>query len=249
MTSDVTSVAPLSSPTEPPIEPPSETGSIPLTWNDARFSGCTTSNSVTVQNGATLSSKSITDTGHTASIILGSGGATVRTCRVNSRESVRVGASGTFNIDNCYLEATGQGDDHADTVQHYSPGSRGTVRVTNTSIVAHNTAATAGFFVADNWTGTFELTNVVIQGGPYGCRIHRIRGAIISLDFETCSSSGRLGMAHICSAITADTATSLRCGRTFVGPLSKTAFWSPAMQFQSQHRQKCIAVDDERTCC
>jgi hypothetical protein len=193
VTFDVTSVAPLSSPTEPPIEPPSETGSIPLTWNDARFSGCTTSNSVTVQNGATLSSKSITDTGHTASIILGSGGATVRTCRVNSRESLRVGASGTFNIDNCYLEATGQGDDHADTVQHYSPGSRGTVRVTNTSIVAHNTAATAGFFVADNWTGTFELTNVVIQGGPYGCRIHPDTGGDNIIRFRNVFFVGPFG--------------------------------------------------------
>jgi hypothetical protein len=27
-------------------------------------------------------------------------------------------------------------------------------------------------FVADNWTGTIELTDVVFQGGPYGVRIY-----------------------------------------------------------------------------
>ena len=159
--------------TTPPINPePPEGGdsTIPLTWNDARFSGNAQSGATTVASGQTISKKSITETGHTASII--SQGGTIDTCRVNSREGVRVASSGTHTIKNSYLEATGTGDDHADTIQHYAPGSRGKLVMSNTSIVAHNQAATAGLFCADNWTGTFELTDVVFQGGPFGCRLH-----------------------------------------------------------------------------
>jgi hypothetical protein len=156
----------------PPIEPPpeGETGTIPLTWDDQSFSDNSNSNSVTVAKGATVANKSITDTGHTASII--SQGGTIDTCRVNSREGVRVASGGTHTIVDSYLEAKGTGDDHADTIQAYAPGSRGTIAVSNTSIVAHTTAATAGLFVADDWTGTIELTDVVFQGGPFGLRVH-----------------------------------------------------------------------------
>jgi hypothetical protein len=45
------------------------------------------------------------------------------------------------------------------------------VTITNTAIVSHNTAATAGMFVADNYAGTFTFDNVMFQGGPYGLRI------------------------------------------------------------------------------
>ena len=44
--------------------------------------------------------------------------------------------------------------------------------VTNTTIVAHNSAATAGLFVADDYAGTFTFNNVVFQGGPFGLRVH-----------------------------------------------------------------------------
>ncbi|WP_245320001.1 Ig-like domain-containing protein, partial [Bradyrhizobium sp. LMTR 3] len=74
-------------------------------------------------------------------------------------------------ISNSYLESTGQGSDHADTIQIYAPGSTGNVTITNTTIVAHNTAATAGMFVADDWSGTLTFDNVVFQGGPFGLRI------------------------------------------------------------------------------
>ena len=127
---------------------------------------------MTVSNGKAVENKSITETGHTASIILGSGGGKALSCRVNSREGVRIGGGGDFEIDGCYLEATGQGDDHADTIQHYSPGSRGTLTLTNSTIRAHNQAATAGLFCADNWTGEFNITNVVFHGGPFGLRLH-----------------------------------------------------------------------------
>ncbi len=144
---------------------------IPLSYNDSRFSGNATASSTRIANGGTLSNKSITDTGNTASIVTGDG-ATIKNCRVNSRESVRIGGSGTFTIDGCWLEAKGSGDDHADVIQAYSPGSKGALKVRNTTIRAYNQAATAGLFIADNWTGTIDLENVIFWGGPFGLRVH-----------------------------------------------------------------------------
>jgi hypothetical protein len=148
-------------------------GTIPLSYNDARFSGNVASNAVMIAAGRMLSNKSITETGGIASILM-PGGGIVQTCRVDSRECVRIGGSGSFLIDNCYLEALGSGSDHADVIQAYSPGSRGTLRVSNTAIVTHNVAANVGLFIADNWTGTIDLENVSFIGGGvnYGLRVH-----------------------------------------------------------------------------
>ena len=84
---------------------------------------------------------------------------------------MRIGGSGDITISNSYIETTGQGSDHADGIQAYAPGSTGNVTVTNTMIVSHSTAATAGMFIADGYSGTFTFDNVVFQGGPYGLRI------------------------------------------------------------------------------
>ena len=84
---------------------------------------------------------------------------------------MRIGGSGDITISNSYIETTGQGSDHADGIQAYAPGSTGNVTITNTMIVSHNTAATAGMFIADGYSGTFTFDNVVFQGGPYGLRI------------------------------------------------------------------------------
>lgn len=143
--------------------------SIPLTWNDPMFSSVTTSNSVTLQNGGTLSNRSITDTGSTASVV-GLGSFSIDDVRINSEEGVRIGGGGNINISNSYIETTGVGADHADGIQAYAPGSSGNVTLTNTAIVSHNTAATAGMFVADSYSGTFTLNNVMFEGGPYGLR-------------------------------------------------------------------------------
>ncbi len=64
------------------------------------------------------------------------------------------------------------GADHADGIQAYSPGSRGNLTITNSSIVSHNTAANAGLFIADNYGGSVTLNNVVFQGGPTGLKIY-----------------------------------------------------------------------------
>ena len=79
---------------------------IPLTWNDPLLSGATNSGSVTLQNGGTLSYKSITDTGAAASVV-GRGSFTLDHVRIDSREGVRIGGSGDINISNSYLESTG----------------------------------------------------------------------------------------------------------------------------------------------
>jgi hypothetical protein len=148
-------------------------GDIPLGYDDARFSGNAASKTVRLSPNGTVSNKSIMETGSVASIVTRDG-ATIRNCRVNSRECVRIGGSGAFLIDNCYLEALGVGPDHADVIQAYSPGSRGALKVFNTAIATHGVAANVGLFIADNWTGTIDLENVAFVGGGvnYGLRVH-----------------------------------------------------------------------------
>lgn len=143
---------------------------IPLSWNDPLFSNNISSGAVTLQNGGTVSNRSITDTGSLASVV-GNGSFTMDDVRIDSREGVRIGGSGNINISNSYIETTGTGSDHADGIQAYAPGGTGNVTITNTAIVSHNSAATAGMFVADDYSGTFTFNNVMFEGGPYGLRI------------------------------------------------------------------------------
>lgn len=143
---------------------------IPLGWDDPIFSGTSNSNWVTIKNGGTLSNKSITDTGHTASVV-GLGSFTLDHVRINSAEGVRIAGSGDVTISNSYIESTGQAGDHADGIQAYAPGGSGNLTITNSTIVSHNSNATAGMFIADNYGGTVTLDNVVFQGGPFGLRV------------------------------------------------------------------------------
>lgn len=143
---------------------------IPLSWNDPIFSGVTTSASITVKNGGTVTNKSITDSGDMASIV-GVGSFTLEQVRINSREGVRIGGDGNVVINQSYIETTGVGADHADGIQAYSPGSSGNLTITNSTIVSHNSSANAGLFIADNYGGSVTLNNVVFQGGPIGLRI------------------------------------------------------------------------------
>ena len=143
---------------------------IPLSWNDPQFSDNTNSGSVTLQRGGTLSNKSITQGGdalYVASVVL-NGAATLDDIRINSREGVRIGGSGDVTISNSFIGVTGQQGDHADGIQAYSPGSSGTVTITNTTIAAHSAV---GMFIADGYTGTFTLNNVIFDGGAFGLRI------------------------------------------------------------------------------
>ena len=102
---------------------------IPLSWNDPMFSGVTSSGSVTLTDGGTISNKSITDSGNMASVV-GEGSFTVNQVRIDSREGVRLGGDGDIVINNSYIETTGAGADHADGIQAYSPGSSGNLTIT-----------------------------------------------------------------------------------------------------------------------
>lgn len=75
-------------------------------------------------------------------------------------------------VNSSWVEATGSGSDHADSIQCYSPESTGSLSIYNSTIRAHDTAATAGVFCADDYQGNFHFENVVFWGGPYGLRIH-----------------------------------------------------------------------------
>lgn len=154
----------------PPSTAPSMAGP-PLSFDDVRFANATSSGRLTLGDGATFMDKSIVDTGGESSITC-SGSCTLRRVRVNSRECIRLTRKDMI-IEDSYLEATGQGDDHADVIQAYSPGSTGTLTLRNTTIRAHETAATAGVFIADNWgPNLIDFENVVFWGGPYGLRLH-----------------------------------------------------------------------------
>jgi hypothetical protein len=162
---------PSPAPAPVPAPAPSQISGPPLTFNDSRFANTATVGAQGLSNGSTLSDRSITVDGGAASILC-DGSCTLNRVRVNSSEAVRI-TSGTILIQDSYLEATGSGDDHADVIQAYSPGSRGSLILRNTSIVAHNTAATAGIFIADSWKPDLvDLENVMFSGGPYGLRLH-----------------------------------------------------------------------------
>jgi hypothetical protein len=150
----------------------SATGTIPLSFNDPMFAGIVESGRIAIPNGGTLANTSVDDPNGDNVSIFAAGAATVNKCRVRSREALRVGGSGLVRIDKCWLEAKGISGDHADVIQAYAPGKTGTIHITNSSLRAYNNDATAGMFVADNWTGTVRLENVLVWGGPYGLRLH-----------------------------------------------------------------------------
>jgi hypothetical protein len=148
-------------------------GDIPLTFNDPIFKGMTERTSqLWLSKGQNLSRTSIKEqVSETASIGM-SGDNNVDHCRIDSREGFRVSGSGAFTISNSYIESQGMSGDHADGLQAYSPGNRGTLTIRNTTFHSHNHDATAGIFIADNWTGTIDLQDVVFIGGPFGLRVH-----------------------------------------------------------------------------
>ncbi|MEH2507275.1 hypothetical protein V1290_006086 [Bradyrhizobium sp. AZCC 1578] len=145
--------------------------SIPLSWNDPLLSGVTSSSSVTLRDGGTLSYKSIVDnSGNPSVTTVGAGSFTIDHVRIDSREGIRLAGDGDVTISNSYIETAGIADDHADGIQAYAPGSTGNVTITNTTIVNPDNTA-VGMFIADDYSGTFTFDNVVFQSGPFGLRI------------------------------------------------------------------------------
>jgi len=179
-----------------PVDPPDPepTGDIPLSWDDPRFNQSITRGTTTMSKGQNYSNKSWEESSGNPTVTC-NGNNVLDTCRIKSREAVRIGGSGTFDYQNCYFEAQGQGADHADTIQAYSPGSRGTLVMRNTCVRAYNQAATAGLFIADNWTGTVDLQDVVFWGGPFGLRVHPDTGGDNILKLRNVFFVGPFGYA------------------------------------------------------
>lgn len=159
-------------PTPTPSPMPTQSDGPPLSFDDARFANIASRTTpINIANGGSLTGMSIVENSGAPSIVC-QGSCTLTGVRVDSRECLRA-VRGNLVISDSYLEATGSGDDHADVIQAYSPGSNGTLTLRDTSIVAHNTAATAGIFVADNWKADLiDLENVMFKGGPFGLRLH-----------------------------------------------------------------------------
>jgi hypothetical protein len=196
---EVASVTPLSSteppvepPIEPPVEPPAETGTIPMSFNDPMFDDMTEKTScMTLSTGQNLSNHSIKENSGNPTVV-SHGNNKITKLRVKSRECIRI-TDGDLTIENAYLEAQGTGDDHADTLQAYSPHANGNVTLRNTHVRAFNEAATAGYFSADYWGGTITCENVIFQGGPYGFRVHADTGASLDISMKDVFFVGPFG--------------------------------------------------------
>ncbi|MCK1403776.1 hypothetical protein IVB45_13995 [Bradyrhizobium sp. 4] len=170
------SPAPAAAPAPTPAPAPSSMPSSgpPLSFNDPRFTSAISHSRLDdgVPDGGSLTDRSYIYYEVGDNTVGCWGSCTLTRLRIQSRECIRA-IKGNIVIADSYLEATGQGDDHADVIQAYGPGNHGTITLRNTSIVAHNTSATAGIFVADNWKpDLIDLENVMFQGGPFGLRLH-----------------------------------------------------------------------------
>jgi hypothetical protein len=155
-----------------PPDPPS-VGTIPMSFNDPMFTNMAeTTSQVWCGTGENASHKSVTGPASGDVSFGGSGNNNFDYCRCDGREGLHVGGAGYFNVTNCWIQATGQGLDHADGIQAYAPGKRGTLKVRNSTMKVNNTSATAGVFIADDWTGTIDIQDCMIWGGPYGLRVH-----------------------------------------------------------------------------
>lgn len=167
-------------------------GVIPASFNDAMFTGMSEGTApIFLADGEDISNVSIEEFSGDSTVVFGTGGS-MTLCRVNSRECVRI-SEGTVVIDKCYLEATGQGDDHADTIQIFAIGGSGDVTVTNTHLVAHDTAATAAFLVGDSWSGSISFDNVIFHGGPYSLVVFADPGCTINLSLNNVYFVGPFG--------------------------------------------------------
>lgn len=146
----------------------------PLSFDDARFTSAASYSRLDngVPDGGSIADRSYIYYEVGDNTVGCWGSCTLTRLRIQSRECIRA-IKGNIVISDSYLEATGQDDDHADVIQAYGPGNHGTITLRNTSIVAHNTSATAGIFVADNWKPDLvDLENVMFHGGPFGLRLH-----------------------------------------------------------------------------
>jgi hypothetical protein len=166
----------------PSTSPPPDSGSssdIPLSWDDSLFANAKTSSAATsLGSGSSRSDFTVTDSSGNPGVTC-NGSCTLTRGRVRAREGYRC-QSGTQNLNYMYFEITGTGDDHADGVQCYAPGSSGVVTVKNTTFKLAG-AMNAGYWSADGWKGSHVFENVVFWGGNYGLRIPADGGTSVKL--------------------------------------------------------------------
>lgn len=166
---------------------------IPLTFNDPMFTSMTPgTNPISLILDQDLTHTSIVEASGSPSVTcLGNNELTY--CRVDSRECIRITDKDVL-LDHCYLESTGVGADHADTIQAYSPSTRGgTISIKNTNVRSHLIAATAGIFFADNWGGSIVAQDVIIEGGPSGWLVHADVVSQINLSLKNVYFIGPFG--------------------------------------------------------
>jgi len=160
------------------VPAPTSGAAVPLSWNDSVFASVINSGRVTLSSGQSRSNLSIAEQSGEPSIIC-NGSCTLDRIRISSREGYRC-VSGNQNLSWMWIEATGTGDDHADGIQCYSPGSTGVLTVKNTTIKVSG-AMNAAYFAADNWNGSHVLENVLLWGGNYAFFVPGDGGSSLSL--------------------------------------------------------------------
>lgn len=182
---------------------PVTVGIIPMTFNDSIFAsnvpGQVFSNPITQGPSGTISNQDWNETPGYASgdqcwTWLG-GNLNMNQCRVDWREGPRLaGASGTFHVDQCYINCVGKGTDHADAFQGFVQ-TGGTFLLTNSHIRAYTPqegldkygAGTVGstcFFWADASQGLIQVQNTIIHGGDRMFTVNADAGTTTHINFD-----------------------------------------------------------------
>lgn len=124
-----------------------------------------------------------------------SGNLNMNQCRVDWREGPRLnGSSGTFHVDQSYINCVGKTSDHADAFQAFGM-SGDKFQLTNTHVRAYiDTEATAvygaGFtgstciFWADFSSGIVQCQNVLFEGGERMVTINADTGGTVHINFQ-----------------------------------------------------------------
>lgn len=169
---------------------------IPMTYDDPIFSKNThTPHAINIGAGKSLMRRSIEEyVGIFPASMNFSSNTDGKFLAVKSREAVRFAGTST-SLRWCWFSASGIDDDHADTLQAYSVGARNaSISVRNFFIEAGTTAATANFFVADDWGGSIYLEHGIVKGGPFGLRFQSgADGADISISLKDVYFVGPFG--------------------------------------------------------
>jgi hypothetical protein len=158
----------------------------PLSFDDPYFNGVTEfTSAIKLQNNESFSNSSIVESSGNPSLTC-LGACTINRVRIESREGIRVAGNGTVAVTNSVMDTTGIPNDHADGLQAYAPGSVGTIALSNVTFVTHTSLTHTGMFIADNWTGTITMNNVVFNGNgaAYAFRIYPDIGGDIHISLN-----------------------------------------------------------------